>query len=201
MTPIPLKYYIIFGLLFLSTSLGIYISILNDKLEESEINYKTAKNNWKASEDSKYVFQQTIRDLEYSKDSDDIIVLQQAKKLGVKPKKIVQTIVIHDTLVKRDTIRLKDSIFVKGTDIDTIIGDKWISTELHLQYPNKISTKTSVKYSEVILLSSKHETINPPYKFFLWRWFQKKQDVLIADVEQLNPYVTGTTKKVTQIVK
>ena len=79
-------------------------------MTESDNNYKVAKNNWKASEDSKYVFKETVRDLQASKDSADIKILDMVKRLKIKPKNIETTLYVHDTLEKHDTIRLNDSI-------------------------------------------------------------------------------------------
>jgi len=55
--------------------------------------------------------------------------------------------IIIDSLNKRDTIKFRDTIFVKNLKIDTIIGDKWIKKKLHLEYPNVIIIDEEI-YSE-----------------------------------------------------
>jgi hypothetical protein len=75
--------------------------------------------------------------------------------------------IIIDSLKKQDTIRLKDTIFVKDLKIDTIIGDKWIKKKLKLRYPNIIIIDEEIYNEKNISWSNKRETINPPYKFFL----------------------------------
>jgi hypothetical protein len=52
-----------------------------------------------------------------------------------------------------------------------------------------------------IAVSTRRETVNPPKKFFLLRWFQKRHTVLNVDVIEKNPYVEGQTSKYVEIIK
>jgi cell division protein FtsQ len=52
-----------------------------------------------------------------------------------------------------------------------------------------VAVEPYFKSEKHIIVSSKKETVNPPKKFFLFRWFQKKQIVLHIDVIEKNPYV------------
>ena len=88
-----------------------------------------------------------------------------------------------------------------GTDIDTIIGDKFYTLNLHLTYPNKVATKVSFNNEKMVFVSLKKETVNPPYKFFIARWFQKKQNVAIVDIYDSNPYLIKGNSRFIQIVK
>ena len=52
-----------------------------------------------------------------------------------------------------------------------------------------------------VLINSKRETIDPPKKFFLLRWFQKKQEVILVNVKDSNPYITKGQDVYIQIIK
>ena len=63
-----------------------------------------------------------------------------------------------------------------------------------------IAVKPEFKSEKHIIVSTKKETVNPPKKFFLLRWFQKKHLVVHVDVVEKNPYVGGETSKYIEIV-
>jgi len=77
--------------------------------------------------------------------------------------------IIVDSLNKRDTIKFRDTIFVKNLKVDTIIGDRWIKKRLHLEYPNVITIDESIYNEKNISWSNRKETIGTPKKFFLCR--------------------------------
>ena len=52
-----------------------------------------------------------------------------------------------------------------------------------------------------ITVSSKKETVNPPKKFFLFRWFQRKHKVLIVNIHEENPYIETNNSKFVEILK
>ena len=106
-----------------------------------------------------------------------------------------------DHFLKTDTIEYTDTVIAPGVDKDTLIGNKFYSLDLHLQYPNKITTKVSFTNEKEVFVSLKRETIDPPYKFFLWRWFQKKQDVAIVDIKDSNPYLVKGQSRFIQVIK
>jgi hypothetical protein len=66
--------------------------------------------------------------------------------------------------------------------MDTTVGDNWYSVNLNLSYPGRIALNPSFKSEKYIIVHSKKETIDPPKKFFLLRWFQKKHTILEVDV-------------------
>ena len=45
------------------------------------------------------------------------------------------------------------------------------------------------------------QTVNPPKKFFIARWFQKKHNVLQVEVVEKNPYMDDQKSKYVEIVK
>jgi hypothetical protein len=85
--------------------------------------------------------------------------------------------------------------------MDTLIGDEWYTLRLGLKYPSMIAVKPEFKSKKHIVVSSKKETVNPPKKFFLFRWFQKKMTVVHIDVVERNPYVSDETTRYVEIIK
>ena len=85
--------------------------------------------------------------------------------------------------------------------IDTLIGDGWYTLKLGLKYPSMIAVEPYFKSEKHIVVSSKKETVNPPKKFVLFRWFQKRHIVLHIDVVEKNPYVGNETSKYVEIIK
>jgi hypothetical protein len=64
-----------------------------------------------------------------------------------------------------------------------------------------VAVKPEFKSKKHIVVSSKKETVNPPKKFFLFRWFQKKMTVIHVDVVEKNPYVSEETSRYVEIMK
>ena len=174
---------------------------LNIKLEISKSNEKAyiAENDSLKSQNR--VFQTSIRQYRQSNDSIDKKLKATQKKLGIKDSKIISMQYYIDKFLKTDTVVFKDTVLVKGVDIDTIIGDKHYTLNLHLKYPNKITTKVGFINEKEVFVTTKRETIDPPYKFFLWRWFQKKQEIAIVDIYDSNPYLEKGKSRFVQVVK
>ena len=64
-------------------------------------------------------------------------------------------------------------------------------THLILNYPNEICVESTAKSSKDVIVHASRETIKPPKKFFLLRWFQKKHTVIKVDVVESNPHITS----------
>lgn len=200
-------YAIIIGVLIFAGLIGTIV-IQNKSIKAVQNELSISKANEKISSDEnsdlnkqKGVYQLTIRDLNYSKDSVIIKLKNTQKALGIKDKDLVSLQYYVDNFLKTDTTRLRDTTFVKGLDVDTLIGDKFYSLRLHLKYPNLITDAITFTNEKDVIGSVTRETINPPYKFFLWRWFQKKQTILIMNVKDSNPYLIGGKSRFIQVLK
>jgi hypothetical protein len=125
------------------------------------------------------------------------------KELKIKDKNLKALQAVASKFSKKDTIYIPgDTIFKEPSfALDTLVGDKWYSVRLGLQYPSMIAIQPEFKSEKHIVVSSKKETVNPPKKFFLFRWFQKKHRVLHIDVVEKNPYVDGETSRYVEIIK
>ncbi|MBS5087659.1 MAG: hypothetical protein KHZ36_07585 [Clostridiaceae bacterium] len=181
-----------------------YLLYTNKQLREK---YNTSVENVKAYDaqlgglkDDNRVFKLTVEQLNYFNDSIVKKLNESRKELGIKDKHIQQLQYELLTASKADTLDLKDTIFVNNFKLDTIVGDKWVKTHLHMKYPSTIALKPEVTLERHTFINGKRETVNPPKKFFLLRWFQKKHTVVEVTTRELNPYVEEKIQKYIQII-
>ena len=178
------------------------IKELNQKWEVAEANVKAYSDELSASGKKNVALQLTVDQLEYFNDSVLKALDKTRKELKIKDKNIKSLQSVKSEFTKVDTIELRDTLFKEPTlAIDTMIGDEWYNVQLGLKYPSTIALKPYFKSEKHIIVSTKKETVNPPKKFFLLRWFQKKHLVINVDVVEKNPYVDGESSKYVEIVK
>lgn len=205
-----LKIYIIAALVLLGLSAVIYIQ--NNTIKSISKDYATSSLNLKAYVDENSllkedtlkksrVFQLTVD--QFSQYSDSLLVKMNNYRNSIKVKdKQIQALQYISSNTKLDTTFIfKDSILVVGTRIDTTIRDKWFSLKMSLRYPDTIRVTPTFKNELFVAIHTTRETIEPPKKFFLCRWFQKKQTVVVADVRDESPYTELETQRFIQIVK
>lgn len=151
--------------------------------------------------DENRVFKFTVEQLSYYNDS----ILQKMndvrKELKIKDKNIKQLQYLLSVSTKKDTVLFTDTLFRdKELALDTIIGDKWYNIRLGLKYPNLIYTEPTFTSEKYIIVNKKRETVNPPKKFFLFRWFQKKHWVMEVHIKEENPYIKEVDNKFVEII-
>ena len=151
--------------------------------------------------DESRAFKFTIEQLNYYNDS----ILQKMnnvrKELKIKDKNIKQLQYLLSVSTKKDTVLFTDTIFRdKSLALDTIIGDKWYNIRLGLKYPNLIYTEPTFTSEKYIIVNKKKETVNPPKKFFLFRWFQRKHWVMEVHIKEKNPYIKEIDNKFVEII-
>lgn len=197
----------LFKVLFIVSLLGIGIYIWNER-QDLKKEVCTLRNNQKAfiAENSSLknesrAFKFTIEQLNYYNDS----ILQKMnnvrKELKIKDKNIKQLQYLLSVSTKKDTVLFTDTIFKdKSLALDTIIGDKWYNIRLGLKYPNLIYTEPTFTSEKYIIVNKKKETVNPPKKFFLFRWFQKKHWVMEVHIKEKNPYIKEIDNKFVEII-
>lgn len=195
----------IIGLIVLLVCSLIYMvhqnRALTAKYETSIENIKAYDSQLSGLNNSNKVFKLTIDQLNYFKDSILIKMNKVRKELNIKDSKIKQMQYKLSHVEKPDSIILKDTIFVESFKLDTIIGDEWANTHLIMKYPNYIKFTPKFKLESFLFVESKKETVNPPKKFFLFRWFQRKHTVLNVTVKENNPYVETDEQKFVEIIK
>ena len=188
---------------------GIIISNNNTKKVQNQLN--NAVNNIKAysasldiAKNQNNVFKFKIDQLNYYNDSILKKINEVRKELGIKDNKIRQMEYLLAQASRTDTITFTqvDTIFRDPTlKLDTIIGDKWYELKLGLRYPNTIIVNPLFTSEKYIMIYDKRETVNPPKKFFLFRWFQKKQIVLGVTVIEKSPYIEQKESRFIEIIK
>ena len=177
-------------------------STLEKKWKDATENVKTYSEINSDLENKNRAFKVTIDQLKYSNDSIFKELDATRKKLNIKDSKVENLQYVYSTFTKVDTICLKDTIFRDTTlNVDTLLQDPWYSIKLGLKYPSSIIVEPMFTSTKHIIVSSKKETVNPPKKFFLFRWFQKKHTVLNIDVIEKNPYVKEQTNRYIEIIK
>ena len=148
------------------------------------------------------VFKFTIEQLNYYNDSILQKMNEVRKELKVKDNNLKQMQYLLSEATKKDTIIFRDTLFKKPSlNIDTLIGDKWYNIRLGLKYPNLIAINPTFISEKYIIVNKKKETINPPKKFFLFRWFQRKHWVMEVNIKEKNPYIQELNNKFIEIIE
>lgn len=195
----------IIGLIVLLVCSLIYMvhqnRTLTAKYETSIENIKAYDSQLSDLNNSNKVFKLTIDQLNYFKDSILTKMNEVRKELNIKDSKIKQMQYQLSHVEKPDSIILKDTVFVESFKLDTIVEDEWANTHLIMKYPNYIKFTPKFKLESFLFVESKKETVNPPKKFFLFRWFQKKHNILHVTVVENNPYVINDRQKFIEIIK
>lgn len=198
----------LFKVLFIVSLLGIGIYIWDGR-QNLKKEICTLRNNQKAFiaensslKDENRAFKFTVEQLNYYNDS----ILQKMndvkKELKIKDKNLKQLQYLLSVSTKKDTVLFTDTIFRdKNLALDTIIGDKWYNIRLGLKYPNLIYTEPTFTSEKYIIVNKKKETVNPPKKFFLFRWFQRKHWVMEVHIKEKNPYIKEVNNKFVEIIE
>lgn len=203
------KRYIRIGIVILMSLLAVSTYTLYNRNQDLKDEISVSMSNQKAfiTENSSLkeenrVFKFTVEQLNYYNDS----ILQKMnnvrKELKIKDKDLKQMQYLLSEATKKDTIVFRDTLFREPTlDIDTLVGDKWYNIELNLKYPNLITIHPTFISEKYIIVNKKKETINPPKKFFLFRWFQRKHWVMEVHIKEKNPYIKETNNKFVEIIE
>lgn len=203
------KYFLICGLILSILSVVNNYFLIKSKTSTDK-KWKEAVENAKAyselfsnSESKNRAFKLTIDQLKNSNDSIFQELNEARKELKVKDSKLKSLQYVSSSFSKVDTISLKgDTIFKDShVNIDTLLSDKWYSVRVGLKYPSTVSIEPKFLSIKYIVVSAKKETVNPPKRFFLFRWFQKKQIRLNVDVVEKNPYVQNQDNRFVEIVR
>ena len=202
------KRYIRIGIVILISLLAVSTYTLYNRNQDLKEKISVSMSNQKAfiAENSSLkeenrAFKFTVEQLNYYNDS----ILQKMndvrKELKIKDKNIKQLQYLLSVSTKKDTVLFTDTIFRdKSLALDTVIGDKWYNIRLGLKYPNLIYTEPTFTSEKYIIVNKKKETVNPPKKFFLFRWFQRKHWVMEVHIKEKNPYIKEINNKFVEII-
>jgi hypothetical protein len=195
------------ALLIFLLAVGAYILYNDNRTLKEELSVSIANQKAFVAENSSLkeenkVFKFTVEQLNYYNDS----ILQKMndvkKELKIKDKNLKQMQYLLSVSTKKDTVLFTDTIFRdKSLVLDTIIGDRWYNIRLGLKYPNLIYTEPTFTSEKYIIVNKKKETVNPPKKFFLFRWFQRKHWVMEVHIKEKNPYIKEINNKFVEIIE
>lgn len=148
------------------------------------------------------VFKFTVEQLEYFNDSLITKMNEVKKELKIKNRDLKQMQYLLSEAQKKDTVIFRDTLFREPIlKIDTLLGDRWYQMELGLRYPSTIITEPKFVSEKYVIVDYKKETINPPKKCAIARWFQKKHKVVEVEVVEKNPYIENKQQRFIEIVK
>ena len=204
-----IKKYIRIGVIVLTILLAVSTYTLYNRNQDLKEEISVSMSNQKAfiAENSSLkeenrVFKFTVEQLNYYNDSILQKMNEVRKELKIKDKDLKQMQYLLSEATKKDTIVFRDTLFREPTlDIDTLVGDKWYNIELELKYPNLITIHPTFISEKYIIVNKKKETINPPKKFFLFRWFQRKHWVMEVHIKEKNPYIKEINNKFVEIIE
>lgn len=203
------KRYISIGIALLMSLLAVSTYTLYNRNQDLKEEISVSMSNQKAfiAENSSLkeenrAFKFTVEQLNYYNDS----ILQKMndvrKELKIKDENLKQLQYFKSISTRKDTVLFTDTIFKdRNLVLDTLIGDKWYNIRLGLKYPNLIYTEPTFTSEKYIIVNKKKETINPPKKFFLFRWFQKKHTILEVNMVEKNPYIENKNNRFIEIIK
>ena len=148
------------------------------------------------------VFKFTVEQLNYYNDSILQKMNEVRKELKIKDMDLKQMQYLLSEAQKKDTIVFRDTLFREPTlKIDTLLGDRWYQMKLGLRYPSTIITEPKFTSEKYVIMNYKRETIDPPRKCFIARWFQKKHKVVEVEVVEKNPYIENKQQRFIEIVE
>jgi hypothetical protein len=194
-------------ILLVVTMIALYFTLKSKKetekrWKEAIANVKSYDNLFNGSKNNDIAFLLTIDQLKYSNDSIFQELNEVRRELKIKDSKLKSLQYISSNFTKSDTIILKDTVFKdERIGIDTLLSDEWYSINVGLRYPSSITVTPKFKSEKAVIVSAKKETVNPPKRFFLFRWFQKKHIVLHVNVIEKNPYIENQDNRYVEIIK
>lgn len=204
-----MKRYIQIIAAILISVLGVTTYIQYEKVKSLNIELSISKSNEKAFieennelKDRNLAFKFTIDQINYLNDSLITKMNEVRKELKIKDKDLKQMQYLLSVAQKTDTIVFRDTLFRdRNLQIDTLLGDSWYNIKLGLSYPNLITTTPTFKSEKYIITNSRKETIKPPKKCAILRWFQKKHKVVEVIIHEKNPYITNKETRFIEIVE
>lgn len=202
-----MKKYIIIAVAFIS--LIATCGIAFKKARQYKENWQNAAANVKAydkllsnEKEKNAAFRITVDQLEYFQDSVLQALNKTREELKIKDKNLKALQYVSSDFERIDTVIFTDTLFVEPSlALDTVLGDEWYKAKIGLRYPASVIVNPEFKSKKHIVVATKKETINPPKKLFIARWFQKKHLVLQLYVEEQNPYVNDEESRYFEIIK
>lgn len=189
----------------LGTTIGVMAHQNKQWKEKYEMVQQTNTSYFKDLQSAKndiHQYELTLADLQLMNDSITNKMLDLQKKLKVKDKQVQNLQYLYSHFTKVDTIIFEDTIFLEPEIcIDTLIGDEWVMTDLHLEWPGEVQLSTQVRSQKTVMVYLQKETVDAPKKCWLARLFQKKRKVAKVYIDEKNPYIDDQQNLFIDVVK
>lgn len=170
--------------------------------QESKANEKALNDRISSKDTCMAIYEATMATLLASNDSLTSSLIKTKKSLGLKDKQIQAMASINSVVEVHDTLMLKDTVFKEPDfQFDTVMKDPWKTISVGLKYPDVVNVGCNVKSKKEIFVTESKETVDPPKKFFICRWFQKKHKVVRVNVEEQNPYIHSDENVFIKVIK
>ena len=114
------------------------IDTLNKEVAEAVTNIKAYELENSALRDDTIEFQYTIEQLNYSNDSLNQKINKLRKELRIKDKDIQKLQYMVSESHKKDSIIIRDTIFMENVKVDTTLADDCSKLHLQLEFPNTV---------------------------------------------------------------
>lgn len=204
-----MKKYLVISLIILTVLLTVcsYILHLSNKSLKEELEIFSSNQKAFIAENSSLknenlMFRLSIEQLEYYNDSLFMKMNEVREELKIKDKNLKQMQYLLSEAQKKDTVIFRDTIFNSpALKIDTTLGDQWYKLKLGLRHPSTIIVNPSFTSEKYIITSYKKETVNPPKRCFIARWFQRKHEIVEVEVVEKNPYIENKRQRFVEILK
>lgn len=165
---------------------------LKNRIEVAETNNHAYQMRIEGQNNKIIQFEMSIDYLRHCNDSISLKLMETMDKLKISEKKLKEANYMLSHFMKTDTVTIHDTIFCDPDFwLDTVIGDRWVSTRLEMAYPSTIVVTPSVVSEKKVLVYTSREIIGEPSKCFLVRMFQKKHTVTRVEIEESNPYIVS----------
>lgn len=183
------------------------VTVLEADVSAKEINIKSMERGMLIFVDKNKVLhtqtvqmQSSIAELEYSKDSVTHALLDSIKRWKIVQRSVTEVGQIQQKLDQTTVIHYAPGSYAqKDTTYDFSVLPFIINTVsfTHDSAVNHLEVNDSI----ALIFHDHKETIAPPKKFFLFRWFQRKQLVNEVDVVHSNKLIKTTQQKFVHINK
>lgn len=165
---------------------------LKNRIEVAETNNQAYQMRIEGQNQKILQFELSVEYLRHCNDSISLKLVETMNKLKISEKKLKEANYMLAHFMKTDTVTIHDTIFCDPDFwLDTVIGDRWVSTRLEMSYPSTIVVTPSVISEKKVFVYSSREIAGEPSKCFLVRMFQKKHTVTRVEVEESNPYIVS----------
>lgn len=167
-----------------------------EKLSQNIINKEYVINSYELERDSlmnEIIIQnRTISELNTSKDEINKKLMSKIHELNLKNDRITELEYLSQKASKRDSIFIKDTIFVDNFTLDTVIVDDWYRLHMTMMFPNLVVINPEFNSELIITKYYDKEYFGAPKKCWIGRLFQKKILVEKVNITENSPYIKTT---------